>query len=349
MFDDVDIEGDIYEAIRWAATLGTALPTRTRIRVMRDLRRLPGDARRSRAERPRLTGRLHTKQRDHDAVSHHYDTGNDFFELFLGDTMTYSCAYYLDPDEDLDVAQRRKLDVVCRKLALEPGDTLLDIGCGWGSLALHAATTYEATVIGVTVSAEQAGYARARAAQLGVTDRVTIIEGDYRDVEGPFDAIASVGMVEHVGRAKLTEYFSTIKRLLSPGGAFLNHGITTRSRHRRRRPTFVSTYVFPDGELVPIDERLMHAEQAGFEVRDVESLRMSYARTLRAWVQNLEQRADEAVAATNAQVFRIWRLYMAGSVISFEGGHIGVYQELLVDPTRPWLYGRRRLLAHDDH
>lgn len=348
-FDDVDIEGDIYEALRWAESLTELRLGRiASLRIARDLRTLPEDCRRNAARRPVFRGRFHSKRRDHDVVSYHYDIGNDFYRLFLGDTMTYSCGCFLDPDEDLDVAQRRKLDVVCRKLELAPGRRLLDIGSGWGSLVIHAAARYGVCAVGVTVAGEQAAYAREAARSAGVDDRVEIVEGDYRDVEDRFDAIASIGMVEHVGRKKLPEYFATVRGLLEPGGVFLNHGITTRQRSRRHRPTFVSTYVFPDGELVPIDVRLSQAEQAGFDIRDVESIRMSYAHTLRAWVRNLEREREAAVEETSDRVYRIWRAYMAGSVLGFESGHIGVYQAVLADAGRPWRYGRRRLLATDD-
>jgi len=349
VFDDVDIEGDIYETLRWAAGLSANPPGRiAALRLMRDLRTLPDDARRYAAQRPRFGGRLHTRRRDRDAVSYHYDTGNDFYSLFLGETMAYSCAYYLDPTEDLNTAQRRKLDLVCRKLGLAEGRTLLDVGCGWGSLVIHAASKYGVEAIGVTVSKEQAVHAREWATDAGVGDRVRIINGDYRDVRGQFDAVASIGMVEHVGRKKLRTYFDSVASVLKPNGLFINHGITTRSRSNRRNPTFVNTYVFPDGELTPLDVRLTAAEKSGFEIRDVESLRMSYALTLREWVKNVEASRDEAIKATSQEVYRIWRAYMAGSAIAFERGDIGVYQALMTHPGAPWTYGRKRLLASDD-
>jgi len=349
VYDDIDIEGDIFETLRWAASIAENAPGPIgRYLISRDLRKLPEEARRHDARRPTFAGRRHSKRRDSDAVSYHYDTGNRFYELFLGTTMAYSCAYFLDPAEDLDVAQRRKIDLVCRKLELRSGMRFLDIGCGWGSLVTHAAATYGVDAVGVTVSGEQAEYARMMAKELGVEDRVRIIHGDYREVKGTYDAIASVGMVEHVGRAKLDEYFTTCKALLADGGAFLNHGITTRNRSRKRGESFVDTYVFPDGELVPIDVMLAAAERSGFETRDLESMRMSYARTLRRWVANLEDHAVEAVAQSSQRTYRIWRLYMAASVLGFESGHLGVYQALLCAPSRPWMFGRRRLLASDD-
>jgi len=350
VYDDIDIEGDIFEVLRFGAAVTQRPPGRlAALRTMRDLRKLPADHRRNAALRPGFSGRLHSKRRDADAVSYHYDTGNDFYRLFLGETMAYSCAYFLDPAEELDAAQRRKLDVVCRKLELTSGMTLLDIGCGWGSLVVHAAAKYGVSGTGVTVSAEQAEHARRLAKERGVDDRVSIIHGDYREVRGQFDAIASIGMVEHVGANRLPEYFGHARRLLAGGGQFLNHGITTRDRHPgRRRPTFVSTYVFPDGELETVDVMAGAAADQGLEVRDVEALRMSYARTLRHWVANLEADRDRAVAMTDERTYRTWRAYMAGSALAFESAGIGIHQFLLADPERPWRYGRRRLLAADD-
>lgn len=352
LYDDVDVEGDILEVLEFAASVaGSGVGRAARFRLARDLRRLPAEHRRTAASRPRVGGRLHSLRRDREAVSYHYDTGNDFYSLFLGGTMTYSCAYFLDPTESLDTAQHRKLDLICRKLELSPGMRFLDVGCGWGSLLIHAASNYGVTATGVTLSGEQAEHARRRAKELGLEDRVTVLEVDYRELKDEFEAIASVGMFEHVGRKKLPEYFRQTRRLLAPGGQFLNHGITLRNRQRRRgkpRPTFISTYVFPDGELEPVDLIAGEAESAGFELRDLESLRASYEQTLRRWVANIQENSAAAVAATNERTYRIWRLYMAGSAIGFRHGTVAVYQMLLTDPARPWRYGRRRLLAKDD-
>ena len=202
---------------------------------------------------------------------------------------------------------------------------------------------------GITLSAAQATEARVRADRAGVGDRVEILEQDYRKVDGEFDSIASVGMVEHVGRKELPEYFTQLRRVLKPGGQLLNHGIVTRDRRARRiTPTFINTYVFPDGELTPLDAMTGAAEDAGFEVRDAESLRASYALTLRHWVANLERNQDQAIESAGDLVYRIWRLYMAGSAVAFERGAISVHQLLLSDPSRPWTFGRNRLLAADD-
>lgn len=350
VFDDIDFEGDIYSIIDFGARLGEAKKsTLVKMRLLRLLRQLPDDSHRGGAVRPRMTGILHSRKRDMAAVTHHYDTGNDFFKQFLGSLMVYSSAHFLNPTESLEEAQRRKLDLICRKLRLVPGMSLLDVGCGWGALVIHAAREYGVTATGITLSGEQAAEARYQAEQAGVGDRVHIQERDYRELDGEFDAIASVGMVEHVGRKELRKYFDTLRKVLSPGGQLLNHGIVTRDRNfRRTTPTFVNTYVFPDGELIPIDTVAGTAEDAGFEVRDVESLRASYALTLRHWVANLEQNRDAAVAATSEQTYRIWRLYMAASAVAFERSGISIYQLLLSDPGRPWTLGRSALLAGDD-
>ncbi len=349
VFDDVDLEGDILFVLDFARRLEPlARQRRKALRVLRLIRQLPTEHRRP-ERRPTLRGRVHSKRRDKAAVSAHYDTGNDFFQTFLDPLMVYSCGYFLDPNEPLEAAQRRKLDVICRKLELGSGMRFLDIGCGWGSLVIHAAINYGVEAVGVTVSHEQAELARQRVKEAGLEARVEIIEQDYREVQGKFDAVASVGMFEHVGSRQLGRYFSKVRTLLEPGAAFLNHGITNRDRSRGRvRRTFVNTYVFPDGELVPVEQVIAEAEKAGFELRDAESLRMHYGRTLRHWVANLDRNATSAKALSSEQAYRIWRVYMAGSVLAFEHGGISIYQLLLSDLNRPWRYGRRHLLAPDD-
>lgn len=350
IFDDIDLEGDLFALLEFAARLGESSrrPT-TSVRLLRLLRQLPNEARRDAAQRPKMRGLLHTLRRDKQAVTHHYDTGNEFFEQFLDPLLVYSCADFLSPTETLETAQRRKLDLVCRKLRLNPGNKFLDIGCGWGALVIHAAVEFGVTATGITLSSEQAEEARRRVTAAGVDDRVTIRIEDYRKLKGTFDAIASVGMVEHVGHKELGTYFGHLRKLLAPGGQILNHGIVTRDRKRHRtKPTFVNTYVFPDGELEPVDEVIGAAEEHGLELRDLEALRMSYALTLRHWVANLEKNHQVAAAATSERIYRIWRLYMAGSAVAFERAAIGVYQLLLSDPQRPWTYGRAGLLASDD-
>jgi cyclopropane-fatty-acyl-phospholipid synthase len=311
-----------------------------------------------REETRRRFGVRHTPGRDRQAVRHHYDVGNDFYELVLGPSMVYSCAYWEPGDEGrkptLEEAQHAKLDLVCRKLALTPGSRLLDVGCGWGSLVQHAAREYGASAVGITLSHEQATYARKRVAEEGLADRVEIRVQDYRDVaDGPYDAIASIGMAEHVGREHYLQYAGGLYSLLKPGGRLLNHQIARRplrDESAYRVDDFIEAYVFPDGELAPLARTAGALEEAGFEVRDVESLREHYALTLRAWVDNLEGAFPRAAALTSPGRARVWRLYMAASALAFERNRIGVNQILAVRTpvsgesglplrTREWLGG----------
>ncbi|MET9483253.1 cyclopropane-fatty-acyl-phospholipid synthase family protein [Streptomyces sp. NPDC006638] len=293
----------------------------------------------------RRHGATHTKRRDKEAISHHYDVGNDFYAMVLGPSMVYSCAYWdagpgtggaPDAGSSLEDAQRDKLDLVCRKLALKKGDRLLDVGCGWGSMALHAAREYGVRVTGITLSREQAAYARERIAEEGLADLVEIRVQDYRDVkDGPYDAISSIGMAEHVGSVQYREYADDLYALLKPGGRLLNHQIARRPEKNEdeyRIDDFIDAYVFPDGELAPLGRTVATLEEAGFEARDVESIREHYALTLRRWVANLEKHWDRAVRATSPGRARVWRLYMAASALSFETNRIGVNQILAVRP-----------------
>jgi cyclopropane-fatty-acyl-phospholipid synthase len=285
-------------------------------------------------EARRRSGLAHTRSRDKAAISHHYDVGNAFYEYVLGPSMVYSCAVWERPDTTLEEAQRAKLDLVCRKLGLREGQRLLDVGCGWGSMVLHAAEQYGVRATGITLSTEQAAYARKRVAEAGLTDRIEIRVQDYRDVrDGPYDAISSIGMAEHVGSERYLEYARALYALLRPGGRLLNHQIARRplqDEEEYRIDEFIDRYVFPDGELSPVGTTVSRLEEAGFEVRDVEALREHYGRTLRAWVANLEAHWKQAVAATSAGRARVWRLYMAASAISFERNSIGVNQVMAV-------------------
>jgi len=350
IYGDVDFEGDLYFLLRFGASLSEdkRRPLKT-MRLFRLLRQLPDRAGREEIDRPQISGLLHSRRRDRAAVIHHYDTGNEFFTQFLDPQLVYSCGHFLSTSDSLEEAQLRKLDLVCRKLRLAPGIRLLDVGCGWGALARHAALEYGVRVTGITLSEEQASEARKRVEAAHLSDQVTIEVSDYRDIDGEFEAIASIGMVEHVGRKELQNYFRILRDRLAPGGQLLNHGIVTRDRKPSKgKPTFVNTYVFPDGELTNVDHVIAAAEDAGFELRDAESLRSSYALTLRHWVSRLESNRDAAVAASSEQTYRIWRLYMAGSAVAFERSAISLFQLLLSDPARPWTYGRRGLLALDD-
>ncbi|WP_429886052.1 class I SAM-dependent methyltransferase [Geoalkalibacter halelectricus] len=286
---------------------------------------------------PRLRGRAHSKTRDAQAVRYHYDVSNDFYRLWLDRRMVYSCAFFHTPDENLDEAQYRKLDYLCRKLRLKPGEKLLDIGCGWGALILHAAEKYGVEALGITLSPAQAELAEQRIRQADLSKRCQVQVMDYRDVSGPetFDKIVSVGMFEHVGETKLPEYFKKAHTLLKPGGVFLNHGITlSMTGQGKSDASFIDKYVFPDGDLLPISTSLRVAEESGFEIRDVECLREHYALTLRRWVQNLEAKREKAIALTNEVTYRIWKLYMSGSAHGFQTTRLGLYQSLLAKSGR---------------
>ena len=354
VFGWVDVEGDL-EA---AATLGDVAAERLRspralLRLARHILALPRDRAAAMHDGPadhpsasHLSGRRHSKQRDRQAVRFHYNVGNPFYSLFLDSRMVYSCGYFETGDEDLDHAQESKLDHICRKLRLKPGERLLDIGCGWGGLIMHAARRYGVFALGITLSDAQAELARERIANAGLDDRCQVELRDYRQLssEQQFDKISSVGMVEHVGDARLDEYFASAHRALRPGGLFLNHGIISIAASRPestksklaarawRRGQFIDRYVFPDGELLPAARVIGSAELAGFEVRDVESLREHYNQTLRHWVHNLESHHDEAVTLVGEPTYRVWRLYMSASAYAFKTGRIGIIQSLLAKP-----------------
>ncbi len=276
-----------------------------------------------------VSGRRHSLARDRSAVRHHYDVSNDFYRLVLGPTMVYSCAYFSTPDDTLEQAQERKLDLICRKLALTRGERLLDVGCGWGSLVLHAAANYGVRAVGVTLSEPQAALARERAREQDLQDRIEIRVADYRELgDEPFDKIASVGMYEHVGRDQLQRYADTITRLLRPGGLFLNHGIARLHSAPPTADTFISRYVFPDGELHPVTDLLIALQRAGLEMRDAESLRDHYPLTLRRWVGNLLEHRSRGLALVGSERVRAWQLYLIGSAQGFEDREITVYQVL---------------------
>lgn len=288
-------------------------------------------------ENARRGGPLHSRRRDRAAISHHYDVGNDFYSLLLGPSMVYSCAYWERAESTLEDAQHAKLDLVCRKLQLQPGQRLLDVGCGWGSMVAHAVEHYGVEAVGVTLSEEQATYARKHLAEKGLAGRVEIRVQDYREIDdGPFDAISSIGMAEHVGSTQFRTYGRQLRALLRPGGRLLNHQIARRPMTTKgpyRTDDFIDRYVFPDGELAPLGRTVELLEEAGFEVRDVESLREHYALTLRAWVANLERHRAELDRLTSAGRVRVWHLYLAASALAFESNRIGVNQVLAVRAT----------------
>lgn len=339
------IEGDLEAAFRLGDYLIDHGPSLVaRLSLGRALARL-GSAETHRAEKLSARRafsaaahlRKHSQIRDRLAVTHHYNLSNDFFALWLDRRMVYSCAYFAAPDQDLEAAQENKLDLICRKLRLQPGESFLDIGCGWGGLAIHAACNYRVHALGVTLSDAQAQLASERVREAGLSpERCQVRVLDYRQVEGEacYDKVASVGMVEHVGGDQLTKYFAQIFRLLKPGGLFLNHGIArTRYAENAIRRQFFDRYVFPDTEMSPLDVVLKHGEESGFEIQHVESLRPHYVRTLRAWRRNLENSAQRAQTLVGEEVFRVWKLYLAASAYSFEQGRHSVFQSLFSKPA----------------
>jgi cyclopropane-fatty-acyl-phospholipid synthase len=338
MHRDLDVEGDLDAIFSVVDRLvNRPLSLAARARLGWSLLRLPRpDGITENGRRPpRLRGRIHSVERDRQAVGYHYDVSNDFYALWLDRRMVYSCAYFTTGDDDLDTAQEHKLDYICRKLRLQPGERLLDIGCGWGGLVMHAAQHYGVHALGITLSGAQVALANVRIRQAGLGDRCRVLACDYRELDGTarFDKLVSVGMFEHVGEALLPTYFRQAWHLLAPGGVFLNHGIA------RREPgdlppagQFVRRYVFPDGELVPISLTLRCAEETAFEVRDVESLREHYALTLRHWVRRLQAHRADALRIVSEPTYRLWELFMAACAHAFDTEQVGIYQTLLVKP-----------------
>jgi len=318
---EIDVEGDAREIVRVAEAISAASPA-------------------GGGEGSRIRGWLrHSRRYDRKAIRHHYDVGDDFFALWLDQRRVYSCAYFRGGDDTLEVAQERKLDYICRKLRLRAGERMLDIGCGWGALVLWAAEHYRVRALGVTLSENQYRYAQSQIEERGLQDLCEVRLLDYRDVpeDEPFDKIASVGMFEHVGRKNLPAYFAKIGRLLRPGGLLMNHGITLNAPDQAELGSgigqFIDAYVFPGGELVHISHAIEQMSAQGLECHDVESLRPHYARTLWHWVERLEANADAARALAGERLFRIWRIYMAGSAHAFERGWMSVYQVLAGKPA----------------
>ncbi len=334
IYNDFDIEGDI-EALfpLMEHFLDGHLGMVEQLRYGKRLLSLPKMGQPRPADTAaKVHGALHSRVRDRQATNHHYDRSNEFYALWLDSRMIYSCAYFATPDDDLETAQEQKLEYLCRKLRLQPGERLLDIGCGWGGLIIYAAQHYGVEADGLTLSPQQAKLARERIKEAGLENRCRVEICDYREVNKPqeYDKLVSVSMAEHIGKAFLPTYFKEAWKLLRPGGVFLNHGINVHSSSPVTGRDFMNRYVAPDGELVPIITTLQAAEAGGFEVRDVESLREHYEYTLRYWLRRLDEHADEAKKIGGEMTYRLWRLFVSLGVHEFNVGRANLYQTLLV-------------------
>ena len=335
----LDLDGDMYSALtRISQVQQVALSPADRVRLLRELGgpkllypRVPPPPQEVRVRRRWLSGQRHSKGRDASAIAHHYDVSNTFYEWVLGPSMTYTCACYPDGDASLEEAQAYKHELVARKLALRPGMRLLDVGCGWGGMVRHAAREHGVKALGVTLSAQQAAWGQRAIAEEGLSDLAEVRHLDYRDVaEAGFDAVSSIGLTEHIGKAQLPAYFAFLLGKLKPGGRLLNHCITRpdSSAPARRPGGFINRYVFPDGELEGPGHLASVMSGAGFEIRHEENLREHYARTLAAWCANLDAHWDEAVAEVGQGTARVWRLYMAGSRLGFDRNQVELHQIL---------------------
>ena len=343
---EVDIEGDLFAALalkdhleeiklplgeRWTAFL-MALKLRSLNRGLGTADESHAQDESGRSLAYRGAASAHSRDANREAIRFHYDVSNEFYKLWLDRAMVYSCGYFERADEAIDDAQQAKLEHICRKLLLKPGERFLDIGCGWGALVIHAARAHGVRAHGITLSRNQLELARARIAAAGLEERVTVELRDYRELDDAtlYDKVASVGMFEHVGLKNLPVYFDTVRRVLVPGGLFVNHGITHQHSgwSRNLSSEFINRYVFPDAQLDAISNIQRFMEDADFEIADVEGLRPHYALTLRSWVGRLERRHARALEYVSEATYRVWRLYMAASAVEFESGNLGIYQIL---------------------
>ncbi|MDQ7810119.1 cyclopropane-fatty-acyl-phospholipid synthase family protein [Amycolatopsis sp. A133] len=340
---DLDVEGDLADGFRriWALTRTGEL-TRVKpgprewaaaagLAVRLGVAGLPP---KPPAEEARLSGKLHSLLRDRSAIAHHYDLGNAFYQLLLDESMAYSCAYFTSGSSSLEQAQHDKLELICRKLGLRPGMRLLDIGCGWGSLLVHAAKHHGVEAVGITLSAEQLQHVRGRLAQHDLADRVEVRRQDYRELpDAPFDAVASIEMGEHVGELNYPAYAATLHRMVKPGGRVLLQQMS-RGNVAPGGGAFIERYIAPDMTMRPVGRTIGHLETAGLEVRDVHALREHYVWTVRAWADTLEENWADVVALIGETGARVWRLYLVGGALAFEENRMGVDQILAVRPDR---------------
>ncbi len=334
--DQMDFEGDLYSVLALKTHFESlSLTWRDKLSLLFDTWRLPAHVTPAKSISSRIAGRFshqHSKHSDSAAISFHYDVSNDFYALWLDSQRIYSCAYFETEEDTLDRAQRNKLEHICRKLRLQPGEQLLDIGSGWGALICWAAKHYGVIAHGITLSQQQLEYTQQRIIDEGLQDYVTVELRDYRDLHGEYvyDKISSIGMFEHVGLANLSTYLATVNRMLRPDGLFLNHGITHDEEgwNKTVASEFINRYVFPDGEFDCVSNIQLGMERAGFEIQDVEALRRHYALTLRHWVKRLEEHREAALREVDEPTYRVWRLYMAACALEFEAGGTGIYQIL---------------------
>jgi cyclopropane-fatty-acyl-phospholipid synthase len=340
IFDDFDIEGDIFRFTDWLRHLVTSAQRHgiwNKLRLLKALLGLPKQCNpRSPGHAGKPTEGDHSMARDKEAISYAYDVPGEFYRLFLGDSMQYTCSYFANPEQDLDASQSDKMDYICKKLRLKAGEKYADIGCGWGNLLIHAAKNYDVHCVGITLAGKQAEWAERAIQEAGLAGRIKIVLCDYRDLkfENEFDKASSVGMGEHVGPENLPIFFRKVHQMLKPGGAYLHHCITLRPNTPYPRWTaFVRKYVFPNGELQTILNILTAAADAGLEIRDVENLRENYILTLTHWVRRLEGKHEEAVKLLDEVAYRIFRIYMAGAVLGFQSGVYNLHQSLLIKPN----------------
>lgn len=342
---DIDVDGDLADGFRQAWQAARAQPPTTSLTLRDKVGAIIAAARlgaigpppRAPESEARLTGRLHTRLRDRAAIAHHYDLSNEFYQLLLDEHMAYSSAYFEHAGQSLYDAQTAKLDRVCRKLDLQPGQRLLDVGCGWGSMVLHAAQQYGVHATGITLSAQQRDFITERIARLGLTDRVEVRLQDYREVDadGQFDAVSSIEMGEHVGEQNYGTYAGVLFGALRPGGSLLLQQMSRRADAAPGGGAFIESYIAPDMHMRPLWQTLKYLQDSGFEIRGVEAMREHYVRTVDRWIETFEDRYDEFVALVGDEVARVWRLYLVGGGLAFEEGRMGVDQILATKPVSP--------------